>query len=62
MSSQTDETIEAEIVGLAEKIPPNSEALMKSVKDMESGLRAKSMDDNIRFVDLEKDCAMLKKK
>ena len=51
-----------EIVTLAEKIPPNSEALLKSVKDMESSLRAKTLDDNVRFVDLERDNVMLKKK
>ena len=51
-----------EIVGLAEKIPPNSEALLKSVKDMESSLRAKTLDDNVRFVELERDNVMLKKK
>ena len=51
-----------EISILSDKIPPNSEALMKNIMDMENGLRTKTLDDNLKFSDLERDVIMLKKK
>jgi len=51
-----------EIAILSDKIPPNAEALMKNIADLENTLRAKTISDNVKFCDLERDVIMLKKK
>jgi len=51
-----------EIATLESRIPPNSEILMKTVKAMEHVLKAKQLDDNVKFNQLEKDTEMLKKR
>lgn len=50
------------MVELAEKIPPNSAELLKSVKDVQGSMHTMKNDYSLRFLELERDTAFLKKK
>ena len=47
---------------IVERIPSNTTDLMKNIKDMQSTLYSKKIDDGARFAQLEADTTMLKKK
>ena len=51
-----------EMLELAEKIPPNSAELLKSVKDVQASMHTMKNDYSLRFLELERDTTFLKKK